>query len=196
MDVLIDFISQPWHWAVSGSMLGILMFLMLYAGQKFGISTSFETACSMAGMGKKISLFDYDWRSQKWLLMFVAGTVLGGFVATNWLASADPVQISQATTDYLATQGIKVPKTKAEGMGFVPKEIFNFQNLGTLSGFIIMVLGGFFIGFGTRYAKGCTSGHAISGLSNLQLPSLIAVVGFFIGGLLMTHILFPFILSL
>ena len=61
---------------------------------------------------------------------------------------------------------------------------------------ILMVLGGFLIGFGTRWAGGCTSGHAISGLSNLQLPSLVAVVGFFIGGLLVTHILLPIILSL
>lgn len=47
------------------------------------------------------------------------------------------------------------------------------------------------MGFGARWAGGCTSGHAISGLSNLQLPSLVAVLGFFAGGLLMTHLLFP-----
>jgi len=54
-------------------------------------------------------------------------------------------------------------------------------------------LGGFLVGFGARYAGGCTSGHAISGLSNLQLPSLIAVIGFFIGGLIMTYMVFPLI---
>lgn len=196
MESIIDFISQPWHWAVSGSMLAFLMFLMLYAGQKFGISTSFETLCSIGGAGKKIPLFNYDWHSQKWLLTFVAGTILGGFIATGFLASPQPVQISQSTTEYLATVGITVPQTKSEGMGYVPAEIFNFKNLGTLQGFIMMILGGFFIGFGTRYAKGCTSGHAISGLANLQLPSLIAVVGFFIGGLVMTHLLLPIILTL
>ena len=57
----------------------------------------------------------------------------------------------------------------------------------------ILFFGGLLVGFGARYAGGCTSGHAISGLSDLQLPSLIAVVGFFIGGLIMTHLLFPLI---
>lgn len=196
MELIIDFISQPWHWAVSGSMLALLMFLMLYAGQKFGISTSFETICSIGGAGKRIKLFDYDWRSQKWLLMFVAGTILGGFIGVNFLASPEPVQISQSTTEYLSSVGISVPQTKAEGLGYVPTEIFTLANLGTLKGFIIMILGGFLIGFGTRYARGCTSGHAISGLANLQLPSLIAVIGFFIGGLVMTHLLLPMILTL
>jgi uncharacterized membrane protein YedE/YeeE len=60
----------------------------------------------------------------------------------------------------------------------------------------MLVVGGFLVGFGTRYAGGCTSGHAISGLSDLQLPSLIAVIGFFIGGLLMTYVFLPFILAL
>ena len=59
-----------------------------------------------------------------------------------------------------------------------------------------MVLGGFLVGFGTRYAGGCTSGHAISGLANLQLPSLIATCCFMAGGFLMTNIILPFILSL
>jgi len=60
----------------------------------------------------------------------------------------------------------------------------------------MLVGGGILIGFGTRWAGGCTSGHAISGLSNLQLPSLIAVIGFFIGGIIMTYFLLPTILSL
>lgn len=196
MESIIEFISQPWHWAVSGAMLAFLMFLMLYAGQKFGISTSFETVCSIGGAGKRVKLFDYDWRSQKWLLTFVAGTIIGGFVGVTFLASPEPVQISQSTTEYLASVGINVPQTKAEGLGYVPLEIFTLENLGTLQGFIMMIIGGFFIGFGTRYAKGCTSGHAISGLSNLQLPSLIAVIGFFIGGLTMTHLILPMILTL
>ena len=196
MDSVIEFISQPWHWAVSGAMLALLMFLMLWAGEKFGISSSFETICSAAGAGKKISLFNYDWRSQKWLLAFIGGAILGGYIGTTLLASPEPVQISEATTAHLTDLGIAVPQSKAEGLGFVPRELFSFKNLGTLPGFILMILGGFFIGFGTRYAKGCTSGHAISGLSNLQLPSLVAVIGFFIGGLVMTHLLLPLILAL
>ena len=65
-----------------------------------------------------------------------------------------------------------------------------------MKGIILIVLGGFLIGFGTRWGGGCTSGHAIMGLSSLQFPSLVAVIGFFIGGLVMTHLLFPFIFSL
>jgi uncharacterized membrane protein YedE/YeeE len=76
-----------------------------------------------------------------------------------------------------------------------PSAIFNWQFAKTAKGLLIFLGGGFLIGFGTRYAGGCTSGHAISGLSNLQVPSLIAVIGFFIGGLIMTHLFFPFIFN-
>lgn len=193
---IIDFISQPWHWAVSGAAIAGLMFIMLYAGEKFGVSTSFETVCSMAGAGKNIELFNYDWRSQTWLLLFLSGAAIGGFIGTTVLQSPEPVQISQSTVDYLASVGVATPQTNSEGLGYVPREIFNFETLFSVKGMIIMVLGGFLIGFGTRWAKGCTSGHAISGLSNLQLPSLVAVIGFFIGGLVMTHLLLPIILKL
>ena len=193
---MLDFISQPWHWAVSGSAIAVLMFLMLYGGEKFGVSSSFETICSMTGAGKKIKLFDYDWHIQSWLLIFLLGAAIGGFIGTTALQSPAPVQISEATISHLESIGIQTPTTKTEGLGYVPHEVFNFSTLLSLKGFIIMILGGFLIGFGTRWAKGCTSGHAISGLSNLQLPSLIAVIGFFIGGLLMTHILLPIILRL
>lgn len=196
MNAIIEFISQPWHWAVSGTLIAFLMFLMLFGGEKFGVSSSFETICSVGGAGKKIKLFDYDWRSQSWLLIFLLGAAVGGFIGTTVLQSPEPVQISEVTVAHLSSLGIDAPKTKAEGLGFVPLELFNFESLLTLKGVIIMIIGGFFIGFGTRWASGCTSGHAISGLSNLQLPSLIAVIGFFIGGLLMTHVLLPIILTL
>lgn len=196
MTLLIDFISQPWHWAVSGTLIASLMFLMLYGGEKFGVSTSFETVCAMGGAGKHIPLFNYNWQKQTWLMVFILGAIIGGYLASNMLQSPEPVQISEKTVNHLATLGIESPQDKSEGLGFVPKEIFSFESLFTLKGGIIMILGGFFIGFGTRWASGCTSGHAISGLSNLQLASLIAVVGFFIGGLLMSHFFLPLILSL
>jgi uncharacterized membrane protein YedE/YeeE len=59
-----------------------------------------------------------------------------------------------------------------------------------------LLFGGFLVGFGARWAGGCTSGHAISGLSNLQLPSLIAVIGFFIGGLIMSWLILPLMLQI
>lgn len=193
---MIDFISQPWHWAVSGLMISLVMFLLIYLGQRFGVSSSFKAMCSIGGAGKSISYFDYDWKSHDWLLTFILGAIIGGGIAINFLGSPEPVQISAATVADLQELGIKVPQTRAEGAGYLPLELFNFESLQSLKGIILMVLGGFLIGFGTRWAGGCTSGHAISGLSNLQLPSLVAVIGFFIGGLLMTHILLPIILSL
>ena len=193
---MIEFLSQPWHWAVSGAMIAVLMFLMLLSGEKFGISSSFETVCSMSGMGKWVEHFNYDWKSQKWLIVFVVGTVIGGFVAATFLRSPEPVAISDVTIATLNEMGVSAPADNARTNGFVPEEIFSFGSLATLKGFILLIIGGFMIGFGTRYASGCTSGHAISGLANLQLASLIAVIGFFIGGLTSTYLLMPWIMSL
>ena len=196
MQSLIDFISQPWHWSVSGLMIVLVMFLLIYLGQRFGVSSSFRAMCSMTGACNKFDYFNYDWKSHDWLLVFILGAIIGGGIGSTVLASPEPVQIAAATVADLEALGVQVPQTREEGSGFIPLDLFNFENLGTLPGLILMVLGGFLIGFGTRWAGGCTSGHAITGLSNLQLPSLVAVIGFFIGGLLMTHILFPIILGM
>ena len=193
----IEIISQPWHWSISGAMIVVVMYLLLYFGQKFGVSSSFEALCSMGGAGKSIKYFDFDWKRQDWQLVFLAGAVIGGWIGSTLLASPDPVQVSEATVADLQSIGVIVPQTtESAGAGFLPLELFNFESLMTLKGVILIVVGGFLIGFGTRWAGGCTSGHAISGLANLQLPSLVAVIGFFIGGLIMTHLLLPLILSL
>ncbi len=193
---MVEFISQPWHWSISGLMIALVMFLLIYLGQRFGVSSSFRALCSLSGVGKSVSYFNYDWKSHDWLLTFIIGGIIGGSIATNWLPSPEPVQISAATVTDLTTLGVKVPTAISEGTGYLPLDLFSFEKLSSLQGFILMILGGFFIGFGTRWAGGCTSGHAITGLSNLQLPSLAAVIGFFIGGLLMTHVLLPIILAL
>ena len=193
---LIEFISQPWHWSISGAMISLVMFLLIYFGQRFGVSSSFKAICSIGGAGSRYEYFNYDWKSHSWLLTFIVGSIIGGGIASTFLSSPEPIQISQATISDLSALGINTPTTNDEGAGFLPAEIFNFETLMSLKGILIMILGGFLIGFGTRWAGGCTSGHAISGLSNLQLPSLVAVVGFFIGGLVMTHLLFPIIFSL
>ena len=193
---IIELVSQPWHWSVSGFMIAFVMFLLIILGKRFGVSSSFQAFCSIGGAGKVIDYFNYDWKKHDWLLMFVVGGIIGGGIAVNFLASPEPVQISNATIMDLEALGVQVPKSNAEGMGFIPHDLFNFQTLTSLKGFLLMIVGGFLIGFGTRYAGGCTSGHAISGLSNFQLPSLVAVIGFFIGGLLTTFVLLPMILSL
>jgi uncharacterized membrane protein YedE/YeeE len=160
------------------------------------MSSSFDVLCSVGGAGRYISYFKGAWKDQTWILALVAGTLIGGAIAATVLRSPAPVQVSEATEIQLNELGVVVPRTFEQGDGFIPIDHFNFEALLTLKGFLLMIVGGFLIGFGTRYAGGCTSGHAISGLSNLQLGSLIAVIGFFIGGLLMTHLIFPSLFSL
>jgi len=196
MQLIIEFLSQPWHWAISGALIAGIMFLMLLSGERLGISSSLETFCSMSGMGKWVEHFDYDWKTQKWLLFFVIGIIGGGYIASTVLRNPEPVEISESTISTLREMGVSAPSENLRTGGMLPEEIFNFKSLLTLKGLVLMVLGGFFVGFGTRYASGCTSGHAISGLANLQLASLIAVSGFFIGGIISTFFLIPVIMGL
>jgi len=188
---MLEVIQQPWAWYVSGPLITIVMIALLINGGEFGVSSTLRTMCSLSGAGKKVSFFKFDWRSQIWNIVFVLGAIIGGYIASNYLTSPDyQINIAQETVNDLQALGVETPK------GMLPADLISLEQLFTLQGFVIMVIGGFLIGFGSRYAGGCTSGHAISGLSNLQLPSLIAVIGFFIGGLIMTFLLFPLILTL
>lgn len=193
---VIEFISQPWHWAASGVAIVMVMFLLTWFGQRFGVSSNLKHLCAMGGAGDHTEFFNYNWKAQSWNLIFIFGAVIGGMIATQYLASPEPVQISESTTTFLTTHGIDVPTTLEQGAGFVPAEIFSIDSFTEVRNLIILIIGGFLIGFGTRYAGGCTSGHAISGLSNLQIPSLVAVIGFFIGGLSMTWLILPHIFNL
>jgi uncharacterized protein len=195
MDQILEFISQPWHWAASGLLITVVMLLLLYFDGEFGVSGNLRTLCAIGGAGKRVGFFNFDWKKQTWNLVFIAGAVVGGFIAFEYLASDQPVQIAQSTSDHLQKLGIETPQVIEEGHGFVPMEIFGSDQLFSLKNILFLVVGGFLVGFGTRWAGGCTSGHAISGLSNLQIPSLIAVIGFFIGGLLMSHFILPLILG-
>jgi uncharacterized membrane protein YedE/YeeE len=182
-----ELITQTWSWWFSGAMISAIMFLLLFFGQSFGFSSNLRTICSVAGGGKFVKFFDFNWRSQIWNLVFLIGAILGGFIARQYLSDGTPVQISENTISDLKTLGISAP-TSAQ-----PDELFSIESAFSLKGFLILAIGGLLVGFGSRYAGGCTSGHAISGLSDLQVPSLIAVIGFFIGGLIMTYVLLPII---
>jgi len=184
---MIEFISQPWPWYVSGPMIALVMFMLLMAGGQFGVSSTLRSFCAIGGAGKRVSFFDFDWKRERWNLVFIAGAVIGGFIASTWLAGNAPLQLSAQTVADLQDLGFEFRG------GLVPEEYVSWSSLFTFRGWMLMVVGGFFVGFGARWAGGCTSGHAISGLSNLQLPSLIAVIGFFIGGLVMTHLIYPLI---
>lgn len=176
---------QPWPWYIGGPIIAIVMLLLIYFGKSFGFSSNFRTICSVLGAGKSCSFFSFDWKDQRWNLLFLVGAVLGGVVSVQFLSNNQVPAISETTIAQLNELGFY-----SAGKAYSPTEIF--RNL-SAKNIILLLVGGLFVGFGTRYAGGCTSGHAISGLSDLQLPSLIAVIGFFIGGLLMTHVLFPLI---
>lgn len=183
---MIDFLSQPWPWYVAGPLITLTMFLLLYFGKQFGVSSTLRTMCAAGGGGNFASFFKFNWKNQLWNIAFVIGGLLGGTIASQFLQNPEPIQLSEKTVTELADLGIE-----NAGETYLPELIFSWDSFFTTKGFLMLVIGGFLVGFGTRYAGGCTSGHAISGLSNLQLPSLIAVIGFFIGGLLSVHILLP-----
>jgi uncharacterized protein len=184
---MLELLRQPWPWYFSGMAIASIMILLLFFGKSFGVSSNLRTICTIAGAGKGVKFFDFDWKTQKWNLLFLFGAVLGGVLASTFLRSDAPLQLSSATIRDLDTLGIRFDGE------LNPSQIFHVDFAGSLKGFLILLSGGILVGFGSRYAGGCTSGHAISGLSNLQVPSLIAVAGFFAGGLIMTHFLLPLI---
>lgn len=187
---MLELLQQPWHWAVAGVFIGLIVPTLLLVGNKhFGISSSLRHICA-ACLPARIPFFHYDWKKEIWNLFFVGGILLGAIVASVWLANPNPVVVHPDLAADLAKVGV------TDHQGLVPTDLFSFDQLLTLRGFILMVVGGFLVGFGTRYAGGCTSGHAISGLSNLQWPSLVATISFMAGGFLVTWLVLPFILKL
>lgn len=186
---MIEFLSQPWPWYVAGPLIGLVVpLLLMLGGKQFGVSSNLRHMCAATIPGR-VDFFAYDWKEAGgWNLTFIFGVLVGGAVAAVWLHNPDPIAISEATRADLTALGID------DFDGFVPDDLISFQALSTVPGWIAVVVGGFLVGFGARYAGGCTSGHAISGLADLQKASLIAVVGFFIGGLVVTHVLLPLIL--
>ena len=184
MEVLL----KPWPWYVSGPLIALVMAILVFFGKTFGMSSNLRTLCSIGGAGKYVAFFKFDWKVQKWNLTVVLGALIGGFIAVQFLSDGSAIALNPETISDLKTLGFE-----NAGATLLPPEIYDWKSILTFKGFSILVVAGFLVGFGTRYAGGCTSGHAITGLSNLQLPSLIAVIGFFIGGLLMTHFLLPLI---
>ena len=185
---MASFVSAPWPWYVAGPAIGLFVPALLIVGNRlFGVSSNLRHLCSAILPGR-IEYFRYDWkRSGLWNLVFVAGILIGGIVAAHWGAPRN-VAISEQTRLSLTRLHIH------DFSGLAPHELFSWSALLTLPGFVSVIVGGFLVGFGTAYAGGCTSGHAIAGLADLQLPSLLAVAGFFAGGLIATHFLLPLFL--
>jgi uncharacterized membrane protein YedE/YeeE len=180
-------LSAPWPWYVAGPILGLFVPALLLAGNRlFGVSATLRDLCAACLPGGP-EHFRYNWRQLGgWNLLFILGIAIGGAIAAQ-INGPQNIQLAEPTRQALAALNIH------DLTGLAPRELFNWQSLATTKGFLTIIVGGFLVGFGTAYAGGCTSGHAIAGLADRQLPSLIAVCGFFAGGLLATHVLFPWI---
>lgn len=183
-------VQESWPWYVGGVLIGLMVPALLIAGNKLlGVSSALRHVCA-ACFPADVSFLKYDWRKQAWNLFFAAGILIGGFLGGYVWGDPRPEAISHQTVERLATSGVRF------NSGFLPQQVFNWSFLFTVPGFIILVVGGFLVGFGTRYAGGCTSGHGIAGLSNRQWPSLVAVASFFAGGIFSAVYLLPLILKL
>jgi uncharacterized membrane protein YedE/YeeE len=186
---MLDLIRDPWPWYVVGPLIGLTVPALLLIGNKhFGVSSSLRHICA-ACVPANIQFFRYNWKREVWNLFFVTGILSGGFLATQFLNDSNTIVVAERTVKDLEALNVQVDNE------LMPASIFNTDNLFNLTGLIFFVIGGFMVGFGTRYAGGCTSGHSIMGLSTLQLPSLIATCCFMIGGMIMVHLIFPIIFS-
>ncbi len=182
---MYELLSKPWPWYISGPLIGLMVPILLIFGNKsFGISSSLRHICAACFPGN-IEYFNYNWKQEAWNLFFISGIVIGGFLAHQLFIPVEKVDISAQTVEQLSALGV------SDFSHYLPTDIFNWKNLFTAQGVLFVMVGGFFVGFGTRYANGCTSGHSITGLANLQWSSLLATIGFFIGGLVMTHLILP-----
>lgn len=186
----MDILFKPWPWYVAGPIIGLSVpLLLLFGNKKLGVSSTLRQICA-ACLPAKIPFLQYNWKNDSWNLYLVAGMVIGGFIGGKFLANPEPVALAPSTIEYLHLNGLNSPQ------GLLPPELFNWSSVTTVKGFLLMIVGGFMVGFGTRYARGCTSGHGIFGLSALQWPSLVATASFFAGGILFSYFILPIILAL
>jgi hypothetical protein len=189
METLIALLQKPWPWYVAGPIIGLTVPLLLWLGNRsFGLSSNLRHLCAIVVPGNKPEFFRYDWRSESWNLVVTAGLVLGGFLAGVVWSNPEPVKISAATTQSLKALSI------TQGTGLAPAEVSGWASLTDPAILLMLILSGLLVGFGTRWASGCTSGHAITGLSTLQFKSLVATVSFFLGGILSANWILPIFL--
>jgi len=187
--MLIRFLQEPWPWYVAGPLIGLTVPLLLWLGNKpFGLSSNLRHICAACIPARK-PFFKYNWKKERWNLVFVSGCLIGGFVGGILLPNPDSVSLHPEIIQYLQQFQIRVS-------GINPGDLFSWQAITSTRSLILLIAGGFLVGFGTRYAGGCTSGHSITGLSNLQWPSLVATACFMAGGFIMTRFILPLLLQL
>jgi uncharacterized membrane protein YedE/YeeE len=157
------------HWAIAGAGIAAVTLLLLYlANRRLGISTGFEDICSLV-LSQPYFRRDDVRSGRAWRLPFLGGLVLGGFLSA-WIGGGWQMTWALGRFDDVI------------GLGHAGKAAWMF-------------VGGVFIGFGTRLAGGCTSGHGIFGMSNLELPSLVATLSFMAGGIVTTHVIYRFVVA-
>lgn len=184
---MLEFIKQPWHWAVAGALIGLIVpVLLLIGNKKLGVSSSMRHLCASC-VPANIPFFQYDWKKEMWNIFFVIGILVGGIIASQFLSNTNEIVVADSTKTLLLSWGI------TDYNSLLPSQIFSIENLFTLKGLFFFVIGGFLVGFGTRYAGGCTSGHTIMGISNLQIPSVVATCFFMIGGFFSSNVMLPLI---
>lgn len=187
---MIELLKNPWHWSIAGILIGLTVPTLLIIGNKtFGISSSLRHICA-ACIPANIPFFKYNWKKEIWNLNFVLGTVIGGFIASFFMSNPNEILIAESTISDLKALGV------SDFGNLMPLDLFGVENIFSLKGLFFMVIGGFLVGFGTRWAGGCTSGHAIMGLSTLQWPSLVATICFMIGGFFSSHLILPILFKL
>lgn len=190
MQIIINYISQPWPWYVAGPLIGFVIVLLQWVDNKpLAASASYRHVCSAAFPNGIPFLINYNWKSESWNLFFVVGITIGGFLAGNFLSH--PANIALSPETKIQLQSIRLKDTD----GFAPTQLFSFAALQTIQGIIITLFGGFLIGFGSRYAGGCVSGHCMTGISDLQWTSMLATASIFTGGILTAYYLLPLILK-
>jgi uncharacterized membrane protein YedE/YeeE len=154
----------PMHWAAAGAVIAAVTLTLLLVGNKrLGLSTGFEDICSLA-LPQAYFRRSAVLSGRSWRLPMLAGLVLGGFLSA-------------------ATSGGWAPTWD---LGIFDERI----GLGHAGKLAWMFAGGLFIGFGTRLAGGCTSGHGIFGVSNFERPSLLSTISFMAGGILTTQLVY------
>lgn len=157
----------PWY--IAGPLIGLIVpVLLLLKEKQFGVSSSYRFIGSK--LFKKLDYFNYNSQTDLWQFQFAVGVILSGIVAVFWDSSAD-ISFEESFTSY----------------GIIFNQIYNSKNI------LYFFISGLFVGFGSRYANGCTAGHCIMGISQFSVSSLIATVCFFIGGLFITYFVIPFL---
>jgi uncharacterized membrane protein YedE/YeeE len=155
---------EPLHWALAGAAIAAVTLAMLFiANRRLGVSGGFDDLCSLA-LSSPYFRRDFVRASRPWRLPFLGGLVLGGTLSAVLGGGWEPTW----------------------SLGLFDAAI----GLGPWGKLAWMFLGGVLIGFGTRLANGCTSGHGIFGISNFEWPSVVSTATFMAAGLVTTQVIY------